>query len=83
MGDEVLFVEAELGIYKVAQWKPRFLETLAHAEPALDLSAVTEMDGAGLQLLLFAQREARASGKTLRLTGASAAAKGALRLAGQ
>ncbi|MNP67722.1 STAS domain protein [compost metagenome] len=40
---------------------------------ALDLSQITEMDGAGLQLLLMVQREAAKAGTQLTLTGQSKA----------
>lgn len=76
-------VAGEFTIYQVATLKSALLEWIGtHEEPRLDLSGVTEMDGAGLQLLLFAQREARALGKALPLAAASAAARAALTLAG-
>lgn|SRR3990167_5267842 len=55
----VLRPEGELTIYTAADNKARFLEALSvqdHLE--LDLSQVTEMDSAGLQLLLMAKKEA-------------------------
>ena len=49
---------------------------------ALDLSAVTELDTAGVQLLLLAQRAARAAGGDFRLTAPSAAVREVLQLLG-
>ena len=69
-----LAVEGELTIYRAAELQPVLLETVrTQAAPALDLSAVTEFDSAGLQLLLVARREAARLGKVLRVLGASAA----------
>jgi len=78
-----LAVEGELTIYRAAALKPALLEAVhAHAAPALDLSAVTEFDGAGLQLLLLARREAGRLGKPLRITAASPAVRDAFALLG-
>jgi anti-sigma B factor antagonist len=46
----------------------------------LDLSQVTEMDGAGLQLLAVIQREAENAGTALSVTGQSLAVTQALEL---
>ncbi len=63
-------------IYRAAELKPALLEAVrAHAAPALDLSAVTEFDSAGLQLLLMARREAARLGKQLAVPAASAAVR--------
>ena len=53
-----------------AQWLPRLGAT---PRMAVDLSQVTEMDGAGLQLLLMVQREAPKAGTELTVTGQSKA----------
>jgi anti-anti-sigma regulatory factor len=50
--------------------------------PALDLSAVTEFDSAGVQLLLVARREAARLGKRLVLQDASPAVHDAFALLG-
>jgi anti-sigma B factor antagonist len=69
-----LAIDGELTIFTVSQWKPRLLESIL-ASPALelDLSAVSEIDSAGQQLLIGAQLHARALGRTLRLSACSAA----------
>lgn len=55
----VLKPEGELTIYTAASIKSRFLDALSTQEAIeLDLSQVTELDSAGLQLLLMAKREA-------------------------
>ncbi|WP_210639304.1 MULTISPECIES: STAS domain-containing protein [unclassified Pseudomonas] len=67
-------IDGELTIYTAAdlatQWLPH-LGATPHME--LDLSQVTEMDGAGLQLLMMVQREAPKAGTRLTLTGRSKA----------
>jgi anti-anti-sigma factor len=67
-------IEGELTIYTAAdlsaQWLPRLGAT---PRMTLDLSQVTEMDGAGLQLLLMIQREAPKAGTQLTVTGQSKA----------
>lgn len=65
----VVQIEGELSIYSAAELKPQLYSVLQqHVELELDLSAVSEMDSAGLQLLIAAKREAQALGRTLRLT---------------
>lgn len=59
-------IESDLTIYTVAEWKEALLRALERSpELAVDLSDVSELDTAGLQLLLLASREARQTGKTL------------------
>ncbi|ROM70620.1 sulfate transporter [Pseudomonas brassicacearum] len=74
-------IDGELTIYTAAdlaaQWLPRLGET---PHMALDLSQITEMDGAGLQLLLMALREAPKAGTQLTLTGRSKAVTETLEL---
>lgn len=78
-----LKVEGEFTIYTAAALKPAVLAILTEREtPALDLSQVTEMDSAGLQLLLLLKREADAQQRTVRLTGISPVASEALELCG-
>ncbi len=61
-----LHLEGELNIYTAAEVRLRLLDTLTrHGDPQLDLSAVTDVDTAGLQLLMLAQREAAHRGKRL------------------
>ena len=69
-----LAVEGELTIYRAAELKDALLDAVRQqSAPAFDLSAVTEFDSAGLQLLLVARQEAARLGKTLHVQGASAA----------
>ncbi|AFL75934.1 STAS domain-containing protein [Thiocystis violascens] len=66
-GHPGLRLEGEVTIYNAIEIKLRLLETLARAaNPEVDLSAVTELDTAGLQLLLLGKQEAARLGKTLR-----------------
>ena len=65
-------LEGELTIYTAAELKGRLLEALAAPEPLeIDLSQVSEIDTAGLQLLMLAKREASTRGTSLTLTGHS------------
>ncbi|MEI7969554.1 MAG: STAS domain-containing protein [Betaproteobacteria bacterium] len=83
MDASTLVITGEFGIYRAAELKPQLLAHVMDLEdPALDLRDVTETDAAGLQLLLFARREAAARGKRLRLAGASPAVQEVLRVAG-
>ncbi len=69
-----LRLEGDLTIYQAAELKRRLMEFVARAEaPGLDLAEVTDMDTAGLQLLLLARRAAAADAKPLQLLGASPA----------
>lgn len=78
-----LAVEGEMTIYRAAELKPALLEAVrAQDAPALDLSAVTEFDSAGLQLLLMARREAQRLGKPLHVAGASPAVRDVCALLG-
>jgi anti-sigma B factor antagonist len=78
-----LAVEGEMTIYRAAELKPALLEAVhAHEAPALDLSAVTEFDSAGLQLLLVARREAERLGKRLAVNAASPAVRDVFALLG-
>lgn len=67
----VLKIDGEFTIFRAAELKPDLL-----AEPAvteIDLSGVTELDTAGVQLLMLAKKTAMTQGRDLRLTGHSAA----------
>lgn len=76
-------VDGELTIYRAAELKDVLLDAVRqHDAPAFDLSAVTEFDCAGLQLLLVARHEAAQLGKTLRVAGASAAVRDVFALLG-
>jgi anti-anti-sigma factor len=78
-----LAIEGELTIYRAAELKPLLLDAVReHDAPALDLSAVTEFDSAGLQLLLMARQEAARLGRPLHVAGASAAVRDVFALLG-
>ena len=78
-----LTIAGEFGIYRAAELKPLLLAHVVDIdEPALALGSVTEMDASGLQLLLFARREAAALGKSLHISSASPAVLEVLGVAG-
>lgn len=65
-------IQGPLTIYTAASWKEQLLEALAACDALeLDVSAASDIDGAGLQLLIMAKHEAARQGKTLRLVGHS------------
>jgi anti-sigma B factor antagonist len=67
-------VEGELTIYTAAETREKFAALLQTEQPIeIDLSQVSEIDTAGLQLLLLARREAAAREKTLTFSDPSAA----------
>lgn len=72
-----LALAGELTIQTAAERKAALVEALDHAEQAgatgldLDLAEVTELDTAGLQLLLMLQREAAHRGCRVRLAAMS------------
>ncbi|MGN2433547.1 STAS domain-containing protein [Pseudomonas syringae] len=67
-------IDGELTIYTVTELAARLLPQISSAARLeVDLSNVTEMDGAGLQLLAVIQREAEKNGTALHLTGQSKA----------
>ena len=72
-----LRIEGELTIYRAAElaaaMKAMLAEVPAGASFGIDRSEVTEMDCAGVQLLLAARRSAGQSGRTLRIAGDSPA----------
>ena len=78
-----MIVDQPMTIYTAAELKPRLVEAVAQDEvPELDLSGVTEIDSAGVQLLLLARREAQLLGRNLRVTSASEAVTEVLVLLG-
>ena len=70
MSDDVLriAIEGEMTIYRAADLKVEVLEALRKT-PVLeiDLSGVTELDTAGLQVLMLAKQTAAADQRELRL----------------
>ena len=76
-----LAIDGELTIFRAAELHPVLLDAVRSGDaPALDLSAVTEFDSAGLQILLVARTEAARLGKVLRVTAASPAVTGVFAL---
>jgi len=67
----LLRIEGELTIFRAAELKEVLLATPAPAE--IDLSGVTEIDSAGLQLLMLAKKTAQAQRRELRLVAHSQA----------
>lgn len=67
-----LHIEGEMTIYTALEMKTQLLRHLAKArELEVDLSQVTEIDSAGLQLLILLKRETAARNAVLRLTAHS------------
>lgn len=67
-------VEGSMTIYDAVADKKILLDALDNSlELEIDLSGVTGMDTAGVQLLALVKREALKAGKALRLTGHSQA----------
>lgn len=67
----VLRIEGELSIYRAAELKQALLSEPAPRE--IDLSGVTDIDTAGVQLLMLAKKQAQAQQRELRLVAHSAA----------
>ena len=76
-----LAIEGEMTIYQAVDHKAALFQPLESCrEMELDLSAVSELDSAGLQLLLVLKHEAKAEGGQLRLSHHSQAVFEALGL---
>lgn len=69
-----LRIEGEMTIYRAAELKETLLAPLEpHVTLEIDLSAVTDIDTSGLQLLMLAKKTAKQREGELRLTGHSPA----------
>lgn len=69
-----LAIDGEMTIYRAAELKPVVLAALKdHGTLELDLSGVTEIDTAGVQILVLAKQAAQAAGSVLRLAAHSPA----------
>ncbi|WP_286757768.1 STAS domain-containing protein [Ralstonia sp. RL] len=67
-----LRIEGEMTIYQAAELKQTLASALRQGEALeIDLSAVGEIDAAGIQLLIAAKKSAQAAGKELRLVAHS------------
>lgn len=69
MSSATLRLDGEFTIYRAAELKRQILDAL-HQQEALeiDLSAVSEIDSAGVQLLMLVKREAEALGREFHLS---------------
>ncbi len=78
-----LAIEGDLTIYTAAQWRETVLAAL-EAEPGqaleIDLGGVTEIDSAGLQVLIAAKKEAQRRDTALHLAQHSGAVRELLEL---
>jgi anti-sigma B factor antagonist len=73
-GVRVLTLEGEMTIYRASELKEALLDPPMNCdELELDLSAVSELDSAGLQILLLLKREAESARRRLRLVNHSRA----------
>ena len=76
-----LRVGGDMSIYSVAELKPRLMAYLQNSQfVSVDLTEITEMDTAGLQLLWLCHQEAVATGKEFVIAGTGPAAKEAMTL---
>ena len=76
-------VQGEMTIYNAAELAAAWRPWLADPQSwELDLAQVPEMDGAGLQLMLLAQRQLASAGVALILIAASPAVEQVLTLCG-
>ena len=71
-------IDGEFTIYRAAELAAALKAALAEVPAGgafeIDLSEVTEMDSAGVQLLIAAKRSSEESGRALRVAGLSPAA---------
>ena len=76
-GDSGIFklpILGEMTIFKTAELKQQILPIInEHAQIEIDLSQVTEIDGAGMMLMISIKQEAWRQDKALRYVGHSAA----------
>lgn len=76
-------IEGELTVFNAHEIKTRLLDAMSQQGAlTLDLSEVSECDGAGLQLLLAARHEAEQRGGALRVSSPSKQVAAVLQLAG-
>lgn len=77
---QVLRIEGEMTIYRAEELKAQLAAHLANTEPEINLAAVSEIDSAGIQLLIWAKKCAAAQQKVLHLSGHSPAVLDAIEL---
>jgi anti-sigma B factor antagonist len=69
-------VDGELNIYRALEYKQTFLAAIRDGEALeVDLSSVTEIDSAGVQLLMLLRSAAQERACEVRLTGPSPAVR--------
>jgi anti-anti-sigma factor len=71
MSQNILKIEGELTIFRAMELQPAILCNPPLDE--IDLSGVTDLDSAGLQLLMLAKKTAQTQGKDIYLSGHSPA----------
>jgi anti-anti-sigma regulatory factor len=71
MSQNILKIEGELTIFRAMELKPIILATPLVDE--IDLSGVTDLDSAGVQLLMLAKKTALAQKRDIKLSGHSPA----------
>jgi anti-sigma B factor antagonist len=70
----VVYIEGEMTIYRAAEIKRKLLTPIVEAANVeVNLSKVTELDSAGVQLLMLAKRTAQAKNGEVRLIAQSPA----------
>ncbi|PRC91130.1 STAS domain-containing protein [Solimicrobium silvestre] len=76
-----LRIEGEMDIYRAAELKNTLLAALDQTKQLeLDLASVSELDTAGVQVLIMIKKQALANGRTLRLIAHSRAVIEVLKL---
>lgn len=65
-GSRQIFINGELTIYTASEWRDKLInEMTGNDDIQLELAEVSEIDSAGLQLLLAVQRQAAGEGRQL------------------
>jgi anti-sigma B factor antagonist len=65
-------IPGELTIYTAREWRDRLMAVVEKdCDMELDLSEVSEVDGAGIQLLVALQMELQTKGHSLHMSGVS------------
>jgi anti-sigma B factor antagonist len=80
--DDAIRIEGEWTIHAAATLREGLLAQVSEGAHQFDLGAVTEIDSAGLQLLLAAQRSLARQGREIVLTACSPAVTQVLKIYG-
>jgi anti-anti-sigma factor len=80
--DEAIRIEGEWTIHAAASLREGLLKQVSEGGHVFDLGAVTDMDSAGLQLLLAAQRSLARQGREMVLAACSPAVTQVLKIYG-